>query len=113
RVLRYDHLDHIEMLDATTGDTIWDADDVTPAGIDGDEVLVCPREQAGEDGPRVAFRGALSLEDGTWLWREDGASCTTDSINQDPPEAPDVDLDPDLIGTSTSVDVVAVDDTVY
>lgn len=113
RVLRYDHFDHIEMLDAVTGDTIWDADDVTLAGVDGDEVVVCPREQALDDGPREAFRGALSVEDGSWLWREEGAPCTTDSVSQGEAEVPDVDLDPGLIGRSAAVDLATHNGIVY
>lgn len=113
RVLRYDHFDHIEMLDATTGETRWDAADVTLAGIEGDEVLVCPREQALDDGPRVSFRGALSLDDGSWLWRDDGASCTTGAADGNEPEVPAVDLDPDQIGRSAGVDLTAHDGIVY
>ena len=112
-VLRYDHFDHIELLDAVTGETRWDADDVTLAGIDGDEVVVCPREQALDDGPREAFRGALSLDDGAWLWRDEGVSCTTDSVGQEDPEVPDVALDPDRIGRSARVERTANDGVVY
>lgn len=113
RVLRYDHFDHIEMLDAVTGETRWEADDVTLAGIEGDEVVVCPREQALDHGPRAAFRGALSLDDGSWLWRDEGASCTTGAADGDEPEVPDVDLDPDRIGRSAAVDLTTRDGIVY
>lgn len=113
-VLRYDHLDRIEMVDASTGETRWDADGVTLAGVDGDEVVVCPREQV--DVPheeRESFRGALSLDDGSWLWRDDEASCTTDSIGQDEPDVPEVDLDPVLVGRGLAVDLAARDGVVY
>jgi outer membrane protein assembly factor BamB len=112
-VLRFDHIDHIEMLDAVTGETRWDADDVTLADIAGDEVVVCPREQALDDGPRVSFRGALSVEEGSWLWREEGASCTTGAADRDNAEVPDVDLVPEQIGRSAAVDLATHDGIVY
>lgn len=112
-VLRYDHFDHIESLDATTGEILWGAVDVTLAGIDGDQVIVCPREQALDDGPRESFRGALSLHDGAWLWRNENVPCTTGSIDRQEPDVPDVELDPAVIGHSSEVEFAVHDGVVY
>lgn len=86
---------------------------MTLADVRGDEALVCPREQAMEDAPHESFRGALSLEDGSWLWREEDAACTTGALERRGHEVPDVDLDPALIGHSLALDLGSSRDMAY
>lgn len=112
-VLRYDHLDHIEAREAVSGEVSWEANDVTLADLQGDEVIVCPREQAMEDPPYESFRGALSLADGSWLWREEDADCTTGALDQPREDVPDIAPEPELIGHSAAIDIASGQDVVY
>jgi outer membrane protein assembly factor BamB len=82
-VVRYDHNDRIEALSPGSGEVVWQQHDVTLAGVAGDTLVVCSREQVGQAGERERFLGGLDATDGDWRWRLDGQSCTTDGVGGD------------------------------